>query len=86
MSLKYEILGSVWYTPFMLPSVNLDMCIGIVAIRSGKGDDWKCYIGYGFGEDEDYDAQLVAGQGIPVANEAMACALFPDLKPEGYKQ
>lgn len=83
--MKYEILGMRWYTPFMLPSVQLDMCIGIVAIRSGKGKEWKAYIGYGYGEDENHDAQLIASQGMPLGDAKVAAAYFPTLNEKDFK-
>jgi hypothetical protein len=86
--MKYEILGGVWYTPPIVDIVTdakvggAPLCVGVVAIKTHGG--WKCYLGFG-GKDvpEELDAQFIAGNGVKVSKE-VACAHFPNLKPEEF--
>lgn len=70
--MDYKILGSIWFG-----------VIGIIAIDS-NGNGWKCYIGNGIGDNEDDDAQKIAGYGMPVGR-AIALAAFPNLNQEEFK-
>lgn len=82
--MKYEILDTVWFTPPRLPGIHATGIIGIVAIASGPNDEWKCYIGYGRGNDEDSDAQLIAAYGAPIGSKEAACGFFP-LPPADFR-
>lgn len=80
-----KLLGAVWYTP-RIPFVVLDgprsgLCVGFIAIEVEDG--WKCYMGYGLGVDERYDAERIAKTGAKVTKE-VAVAHFPHLDPEKY--
>lgn len=85
------ILGSKWWSPIMPGKTIFDeseLCVGIVAVCSFKNlhsMEWKCYIGYGKGENQSKDEQWIAKHGNPLAIKSAAVALFPELDPEGYR-
>lgn len=86
--MQRTILNSVWYTPPMPGATILDgpppQCIGVVAIASGPEKySWKAYIGFGFGDNEQIDAQLIARNGVKITKE-VACAHFPELSPDNF--
>ena len=89
--MKHKVLDSKWRNPpinslFLgVGMTGRDICIGIVAISSGPDGEWKCYIGYGAGLDEDADAQRIAANGMPLASAAGAVGLFPSLDIERYR-
>jgi hypothetical protein len=82
-----KIIDAIWYTPAVsLPiAIIADICIGIVAVQINDEGDWKCYIGYGSGKDEDADKQQVAAHGMPLASKDAAVGFFPQADPERYK-
>lgn len=91
---QYKILDAKWWTPPVPGQTIMDLrtySIGIVAIESfdpggSLPAQWKCYVGYGIsGNDEEGDSQLVARHGMPFGSKEAACALFPNLNPEGYR-
>jgi hypothetical protein len=96
--MNYKILDAKWWTP-PLPGFSVlrqaavggtKLAIGIVAIESydpgnGLPVQWKCYVGYGRGEDEEADMQAIARHGMPFGSQEAACGLFPELDPEGYR-
>lgn len=89
--MKYEILGTRCWTPALVNVLfdaivgpTADLCIVVVAIESHL-NEWKCYIGYGAGKDELQDQQHVAANGMPIGDKAIACAMFPNLDPEGFR-
>ena len=83
--MTYTVLDAKWWTPPIPPMLILgSLCIGAVAIESGPNDEWKVYIGYGLGKDEERDRQLVAIHGMPIGSKEAACGLFPQLDPEKF--
>ena len=54
-----NIKGSAWFTP-MQKQVS---CIGIVLVDNGVVE--KAYIGYGKGENEQEDLDVIARRGAP---------------------
>lgn len=94
---KYTILDAKWWTPPNPFPIIYHVqtketvrfgdgapVIGIVAIQSHK-NQWKCYIGYSWGNDEPNDAQFIAHKGASFGSKEAACALFPQLDPEEFR-
>ena len=78
---RYEILGSHWFSPQAPP-----MQVGIVAIRrEHDSSKWKAYIGLAGGTNKDWDEQFIAGYGAKLVDKAQAAAFFPDLKIEDFE-
>jgi hypothetical protein len=78
-----KILGSVWFSP---RSSILDIrCIGIVAFEShAPTGQWKVYIGYGQGVDEDLDAEEIVRTGVPLGSKEAAIGFFPHLAEDKF--
>ncbi len=75
----FKILGSYWYT-----NMQFSGQIGFVAIATGPDEDnWKCYCGIAFGEDETADQQIIAARGAKVIKD-VAVAHFPALDPDKF--
>jgi hypothetical protein len=88
---QYKILDVKWWTPAInnvlydaFAGTVHDICIGIVAIESYEDGSWKCYIGYGRGEQEDEDCQRIAAHGMPLGSKEAACGFFPQLNSEKF--
>lgn len=78
---KYQIKGSIWFTPQIPPA----MIVGAVAIaRDHDADEWKAYIGLAGGKDEAMDEQFVAGFGAKITDKTIAEAFFPQLDIERF--
>lgn len=73
----FEILDSIWWNP----ADQSGLCIGVVAVTSGRG--WKAYIGYGNGYDELADALHIKTHGVPFGHK-LAKAAFPSLDPKEF--
>lgn len=87
MNKPYKILDSRWWTPPLPGQTIMDLpsyCIGAVAVDSYK-DDWKVYMGFGFGVDEESDCQQIAQHGMPIGSREAACGLFPQLDPGKFR-
>lgn len=94
--MNHNILDAVWWTP-PRNNILLDavvgkllgtaqvLCIGAVAVGMGYDGHWKCYIGYGLGDDEKQDAQRIATNGVPLGSREAACAFFPSLPVEKFE-
>lgn len=75
-NMTYKILSSLWWT-------NVDGCIGVVAVETFV-DEWKAYIGIGFGYSQEGDEQRVAMLGCGLRPE-QAHGFFPRFDIEKYK-
>lgn len=87
--MQRTILGATWYAPPMPAVTILDgpppHVIGVVAIQNADPEKtWKARIGYGLGDEESIDQQLIAKNGARLSKE-VACAYFPDLDPHKFK-
>lgn len=87
--MTYKILDHKWWTP-PVPGITIadgviHLSIGAVAIESYTDGSWKVYMGYGRGEDEEADCQLIAGHGMPIGSKDAAAGLFPQFDKEKFK-
>jgi len=84
---EYKILDSHWWTNGTLAHMVLDFnttaCVGIIAVETYT-DQWKAYIGVGYGRDKHIDEQNVARYGSSLSPEE-AQGFFPNLDIEKYK-
>jgi hypothetical protein len=92
---RYKILGTYWHTPTFegLDPVE-SMLIGgsppsvcVVAIQSGpEGKHWKAYLAIVNSKlPVKVSEQNTAACGCKV-EKRIACAYFPDLNPEGWRE
>ena len=60
-----EILGSTWFTPARYQPLEYGniACIGIVKIKDTITKEIKSYIGYGMGEDVNFDEDYIIASG-----------------------
>lgn len=66
-----EILDSIWFTParyYPLEGGNI-ACIGIVKIKDTITKEIKSYIGYGMGEDINFDEEYIIASGAELKKE-----------------
>lgn len=87
------VIASTWWTPPIPPldvitqaliNPSASLCIGAVAVQIDYDGTWKCYIGYGTGEDEEADANRIRDWGVPLGFARAAIGLFPQLDSNKY--
>lgn len=72
-----DIIDALWFN-------NHRGSIGIVAV-SGAAGDWSAYIGIASGISVTFDGQEIARYGSKMRPD-IACACFPHLGPERYRE
>lgn len=80
-----KAVNAKWWTPpSHLGSTGIPICIGIVVGVDEEHDYWKCYVGYGLGDNEKTDMLRILATGQPFGSAEAAAALF-DLDPKKYR-